>query len=499
MTQSTESAALAPVLVHAGDPLVGRVLLGRWRVSRPLHRGAAGAVYRGVQEGLGRAVAIKVVPLVCAAGSAARERLAREAQALAVLDHPALPPLLDHGVDGDTLVLVQPLSRGVSLARRLRQGPLEPAVALAVAQQLLSLLERAHAEGFVHGDLHPGHLLLEDEARGRPRLRVLGFGLRPPRSDWRADADALPLPAGLHEVAPEVIRHGLVDGRADLYAVGALLYRMLTGRPLFAGRAPAAVLLAHLSALPPRVGEARPLLAPPPALEWVLRTALEKDAAARFADARAFGQALEAVAEAWQDPARFGRRLRLVAGRPAILPDDAPDPDAPTRVAEARPTAVWVDPQAQTAARPRPAAPAGPAIVPAAPVRARAPLPAPGAALRARAGLVLGGLGAVLGAGLGALWFGAGGPAGAPIPPAPAATARAEAEVASVAPAAAAPEPPAESAVSPDERGAPTRATGAPPAPNVVRGAAPSPRPVRPAPPSAALEPVPAVWGGTGG
>ena len=276
----------------AADPLLGSVLLGRYRVTLKLGEGSMGRVYLGEQrvgEGV-RRVAIKVLAAVRGNDEYIVQRFRREATTLASLEHPNIVRLFDYGEEGGRFVSVMEFVPGESLATRVLRGRLEPELALELATQMASALEAAHKLGIVHRDLKPENVLLSP-GDPTPLLKVVDFGIarRPP-----AHANEKPLtsfgtvlgtPAFM---CPEQLRGQPVDARADVYALGLLTYLMLAGTLPWPARTLAEWTDAHLN-LPPLPLRRQPgCEAVSPAIEAALAHALEKDAARRTASAMAF-------------------------------------------------------------------------------------------------------------------------------------------------------------------------------------------------------------------
>jgi predicted Ser/Thr protein kinase len=193
-----------------------------------LGRGGMGAVFRARQRRLDRLVALKVLPRALGRQAGFAERFAREARALARLSHPGIVTVHDHGQADGLSYLVMEYVDGVNLRELLRQGPLEPAKALAIARELCEALQYAHDEGVVHRDIKPENVLVDS----RGRVKVADFGLAKLTGGagdvllTRSD-QVMGTP---HYMAPEQLeRPAEVDHRADLFALGVVLYEMLTG------------------------------------------------------------------------------------------------------------------------------------------------------------------------------------------------------------------------------------------------------------------------------
>jgi YVTN family beta-propeller protein len=312
-------------------PLAGPELAG-YRVGELLGRGSTGDVYRADDVRLGRSVALKVlVP-----GLGTEDRLLRESQLAAALDHPNVVPIFEAGDGGGRLFIAMRYVAGGDLRALLRrEGKLAPARAIAIAAQVADALDAAHRRGLVHRDVKPSNVLLDD-ADGREHCYLADFGL----TQRAAEAD----PADGHlvgtvaYVAPEQIRGDPIDERADQYALAALLFECLTGTAPFDGRSDVAVIFAHLEEPVPPASERDPSL--PAAVDSVLARGMAKDPGERFASCtelvRAAGTALGVDGTA--RPRRLRRLLPAAlavvalgaAAAIAVLGDGASEPPAAT-------------------------------------------------------------------------------------------------------------------------------------------------------------------------
>jgi serine/threonine-protein kinase len=278
------------------DPLVG-ARLGQYKVERLLGVGAMARVYLARDTLLGREVAIKALAPTFLVDEAAIERFRREAQRVAALDHPHVAPIL-HMIEHERrLYLVMPLYVE-SLRELLRRAPrLKIGEAIRTVSEIGSALEAAHAHGLVHRDVKPGNILLDQH--GRAFLCDFGVACKARATD---DADTLTL-AGAGMVvgaplymAPEQLCDAELDHRADIYALGAVLYQALTGRTPHTGNSLLAVATSALT---------DPII-PPSALnhavslpvERVILRALSRRPADRYASVTRFVQALQAAANA---------------------------------------------------------------------------------------------------------------------------------------------------------------------------------------------------------
>jgi serine/threonine protein kinase len=284
----------------APDPLIGRRLDGRYEVLGRLGEGGAGVVYRGRQVHLDRLVAIKVLHEDTAARLEWRRRFEREARALSALAHPNIVPVTDSGVDRGVPFLVMELLQGKTLKDLIKEGPLSLGRALDIARQTLRGLGFAHVKGIVHRDLKPANVFLQALPDQADHVRLLDFGMVKflEGSSSRTMADLTRAGATLGTPAymsPEQVKGAPADARADVYAAGALLFELLTGRRPFVADSREGYLAAHLTEPVPSLARLRPGLARAPLFQAVIGRAMAKKPPERFKDADAMLGALEDV------------------------------------------------------------------------------------------------------------------------------------------------------------------------------------------------------------
>ncbi len=314
--------------------MIGRELVGRFRILAKLGEGGMGAVYRGEQISLKRAVAIKVLRPELSANQQLLRRFSAEAEAVAKLDHPNTVKVYDFGQDTDgSLFIAMELIEGASLRTVLRaSGPLPPLRALGIAAQIAASLADAHAHAIIHRDLKPDNVMVQDRGRARDIARVLDFGIAKLRDDTRATqrmtqaGDMLGTP---QYMAPEQIRGEVIDGRTDVYALGCIIYEMLTGRMVFEAPTVMALLSKHLLEPPMPPSQRRPDLAIAPALDALVLTAMAKIPAARPPTMEAYGETVAALLRAYRQAEPL-RPAGPTAPRPVAPMPYVPTPRPPS-------------------------------------------------------------------------------------------------------------------------------------------------------------------------
>jgi eukaryotic-like serine/threonine-protein kinase len=283
----------------ASSGFIGRDVGGRYRILAKLGEGGMGAVYRAEQISLKRVVALKVLRPELSAEPGMVRRFNAEAELAAKLSHPNTVTLYDFGQDSDgCLFIAMEYLEGRSLRDVLtREGALAPGRALAICEQLCASLADAHTRGIVHRDLKPDNVMLVQRGRQADVVRVLDFGIAKLRDD-QGDVTAMPMTrAGdligtPQYMAPEQIRGEKVDARTDIYALGALLYEMVTGRLAFEASTLMAILSKHLTEMPVPPRDRRPDLRISASLSQLIMDALQKDPAQRPPSMDAFADRL---------------------------------------------------------------------------------------------------------------------------------------------------------------------------------------------------------------
>ena len=266
--------------------------LGPYEIRVLAGSGGMGEVYRGLDTRLNRTVAIKILPGRVATSPIRRARFEREARAVSRLSHPHICAIYDVGESDGVPFLVMEYIDGESLEQRLRVGRLRLAEALDLSIQIAAALCAAHEHDIVHRDLKPGNVMLADTG-----VKLLDFGIAKLLDEEESPGhdgatSTMPLTAEQRIVgtpnymAPEQLEGREIDQRADLFAFGALLYEMLTGRKAFEGSSAASITAAVLTADPPKLSSVLPDAAIPRTLDHIIRRALAKKPDERWQTAR---------------------------------------------------------------------------------------------------------------------------------------------------------------------------------------------------------------------
>ncbi len=278
--------------------LVGSVLSGRYRLERILGEGGMGAVYLAEHTLMRKRLAVKVLHPELTRVPEVLARFEREAMAAAHIEHPNVAAATDFvKAEDGSYFLVLEYVEGPSLRDAIAKGPMPPKRAVHIATQIVSALARAHGLGIVHRDLKPENVILAPRDDDADFVKVLDFGIaRVPMGDDGTPGSSL-TKAGMvygtpEYMAPEQALGQPVDGRADLYAVGVMLFEMLSGRRPFDDESKVKLLGKHLTAPIPSVREKAPVS---PELDAVVVKLLSKDAGDRYADAKDLIAALGAV------------------------------------------------------------------------------------------------------------------------------------------------------------------------------------------------------------
>ena len=292
------------------DPRVGTELAG-YRIESLLGWGGMSVVYLAEDLRLKRKVALKLLAASLAEDESFRDRFLRESELAASIDHPNIVPIYQAGTTEDLLFIAMRYVEGRDLKERLQRGRLDPADATGILAQVASALDAAHARGLVHRDVKPSNVLLDTGARpdGSDHVYLADFGLTTRVSEETGVGDGH-LMGTIDYVAPEQIAGEEINGRADVYSLGCVLYECLVGQPPFLGDSDLAIVFGHLESEPPAPSARRPEM--PAALDAVIARALAKEPEQRYPSCREFARAALSVSV---DEA--SRRLVDVASRAA--------------------------------------------------------------------------------------------------------------------------------------------------------------------------------------
>ncbi len=308
--------------------------IGRYEIKAELGRGGMATVYRGFDPQVKREVAVKVLPREFLHDPTFRTRFEREAQTVAGLENPAIVPLYDFGEDNGQPYFIMRLMSGGSLADQLKNGPLSVEACVHIVTRLARALDDAHSKGIIHRDLKPGNILFDNHHEAY----VSDFGIAKLSQSGGAGSmtgsGIIGTPAYM---SPEQTMGKAVGPQSDVYALGVILYEMLTGRQPYEADTPIAVALMHLSQPLPLPRQFKADI--PDDVEEVVRVALEKDVADRYQTAGELAAALAAT----QPGAAFSMptQPRKPTGKTLMT---TPQPTRPNVAADTRPQTLTPGP-----------------------------------------------------------------------------------------------------------------------------------------------------------
>ena len=271
-------------------PLARGTRLGPYEIGAPLGAGGMGEVYRARDMRLERTVAVKILPPHLSADPLRKQRFEREAKAISGLNHPHICVLYDVGQQDGIDFLVMECVEGETLAKRLEKGPLPLEQVLKYCAQIADALDKAHRSGIVHRDLKPGNIMLTPTG-----AKLLDFGLAKPAAPLASATLTAAIPNSpvteqdtivgtFQYMSPEQVEGKELDGRSDIFSLGAVLYEMLAGRRAFEGRSQLSVASAILEREPTPISSIKPMT--PPALDHAIRRCLAKDPEQRWQTGR---------------------------------------------------------------------------------------------------------------------------------------------------------------------------------------------------------------------
>jgi len=263
------------------DPLIGRVLDRRYRISERIARGGMASVYQAHDDRLDRIVAVKVMHAGLGDDEAFAARFVREARAAARLTHPNVVSVYDQGEDDGTVFLAMEYVPGHTLRDTVAaESPMPPRKALAVMEPVLGALASAHRAGLVHRDVKPENVLISSDGR---QIKVADFGLARAITSQTQHTSTGVLIGTVSYMAPELVTEGTADARADVYAAGVMLYELLTGHKPHAGETPIQVAYKHVHTDVPPPSRQAPGI--PAYVDALVARATARDRSLRPADA----------------------------------------------------------------------------------------------------------------------------------------------------------------------------------------------------------------------
>lgn len=278
----------------AEDPMIGRILEGRWIIEEKIGEGGMGSVYKGSQRSVNRKVAIKTLRPSLVSSDEFVDRFFREAKIATTINHPNCVTILDFGqTDDEVLYLAMEFLEGMPLADWLEQGTTLPLdQVLMVAEQVATALEAAHAQNIIHRDLKPDNVFLQQTAGKDIHAKLLDFGIAKDTGSETQFTRTGQIFGTPNYMSPEQCSGEELDGRSDLYALGCILYEMLCGKPPFDGANSMAILMAQVTENPVPPSH---LVAVPEQVEQLALALLQKDRNDRPANATEARQLIKLV------------------------------------------------------------------------------------------------------------------------------------------------------------------------------------------------------------
>ncbi|MEZ4594168.1 MAG: serine/threonine-protein kinase, partial [Chloroflexota bacterium] len=304
--------------------------IGRYEIKQEIGRGGMATVYEAYDPRFERTVALKMLPREFMHEAEFRARFTREAKTIATLEHPAIVPVYDFGEENGQPFLVMRLMTGGSLSDRLAEGPIAIDEAAVILKRLGSALDRAHSMGIIHRDLKPSNVLFDQYGDAF----LADFGIVHVSSSTNALTASGSLVGTPTYMSPEqVYGDKTLDGRSDIYALGVILFQMLTGNTPYDADTPARMMMKHVMDPVPEILTVRPDL--PPACNEIINKAMAKERDERFASATDLSSALTAITERGLEKPTMDRLEAELSDMKAELMEEAPPP-----VTAARSTAV---------------------------------------------------------------------------------------------------------------------------------------------------------------
>jgi len=317
----------------------------KYKILARLGVGGMGEVYKVLHLHLNAIRVIKLMRATIANEAGAHDRFLREARLATRIQHPNVATLFDFStLDDGSRYMVWEYIEGINLHEMIEsRGPLSPRYAAKLAVQTLQGLDAIHRAGIVHRDISPENLMIARDAEGEERVKIIDLGIAKQWGDEGDNKTKTGMFVGKWKYcSPEhlgMLPQGeRIDGRADLYSFGIVLYEMLTGIPPFQADTPHSYLVMHASERPRALREVNPSVSASPEMEAIIFRALEKDRNKRFATARDFARAIEEIADSLDDK----------PGEPAPLPQAIEVTEEPTRVIDSSAPTVATMASAET-------------------------------------------------------------------------------------------------------------------------------------------------------
>ncbi len=284
---------------------VGSVIDGRYKITEVMAAGSMGSVYKAERVPVGKVVAVKFLHASYANDSEFQARFDRETRVMSKLNHPNCVSVVDFGVFEGEPYLVMDFVEGVTLRSMMDKGPMDPTKALTIARQILAGLAHAHKQEVFHRDVKPANIMISEEIGHGQRVRILDFGLARLQGNVGRDATQTNMVVGTpNYMAPEqTVPGGTVDGRADLYAVGVVIYEMITGQRPFQAEDTLQLLGMHRAAPIPRISANAPRgVELPKGTQELIDRALAKSPDQRYQTAIEFADGIDEVLQGKLDP-----------------------------------------------------------------------------------------------------------------------------------------------------------------------------------------------------
>ncbi|HXR44290.1 MAG TPA: Stk1 family PASTA domain-containing Ser/Thr kinase, partial [Pseudolysinimonas sp.] len=312
--------------VNTSDPMIGRLIDGRYQVRSRIARGGMATVYLATDLRLERRVAVKVMHGHLADDSQFKQRFIQEARSAARLAHPNVVNVFDQGQDAESAYLVMEYLPGITLRDLLQEyGSLTPQQTIDITEAVLSGLAAAHKAGIVHRDLKPENVLLADDGR----IKIGDFGLA--RAASANTATGAALLGTIAYLSPELVTRGVADTRSDIYAVGIMIYEMLTGEQPFKGEQPMQIAYQHANESVPAPSSKNPKV--PNSLDELVLWSTERDPDRRPRDARELLEQLRVVESELPSATAPQRTMVLPSAvAPPVAAPPRPMADAETQV-----------------------------------------------------------------------------------------------------------------------------------------------------------------------